>query len=259
MVNMDGSSGPVRNGGLDAGRGAPLKEAEVLLIGGSGGIGSALAQRLAREGVRSIVLASRQPAAAAMATIAHETVDVSELASVQDLAARLQGRDLCAVVNCAGINGNQPLFSPGDALAARREMDVNYFGMMHVGLVFGPVLAARGGGTLMTVLSLLSHASLPQMATYCASKAAAHSLHQALRAQLHPRGVRVCGVYPSAIDTRMSRSLQIQKMSPEALADAMVDFLQGGDEDLFPGEAAQAHEAWRRDPVGFQQAMAAAP
>ncbi|WP_183018477.1 SDR family NAD(P)-dependent oxidoreductase [Delftia sp. UME58] len=250
MADMDGNPAT----------GAP-KGTELLLIGGSGGIGSALAQRLAREGFRSIVLASRQPAPvdAAMAAIAHETVDVSDLASVQSLAARLQGRDLRAVINCAGVNGNQSLFTDGDTGTARREMEVNYFGMMHVGLVFGPLLAARGGGTLMTVLSLLSHASLPQMATYCASKAAAHSLNQSLRAQLRTQGVRVCGVYPSAIDTRMSRDLQVQKMSPGELADAMADFLQGGDEDLFPGEAAKAHEAWRQDPVGFQQAMAAAP
>lgn len=237
----------------------PLAGAQVLLIGGSGGIGSALARRLARQGVGGIVVASQRPrSGGALPGIAHETVDVADLGSVQALAARLQQHPPCTVINCAGVNGHQALFSPADMASAHREMQVNYFGAMHVGQVFGPLLAARGGGTLLTLLSFLSLVSLPPLATYCASKAAAHSLNQALRAQLGPRGVRVCGVYPTAVDTAMSRALPGHKMSAEALAEAMVDFLQGEAEDLFPGEAAGARQAWLQDPAGFQKAMAEA-
>lgn len=223
----------------------------VLLIGGTGGIGSALAQRLAQDGIDCIVAgspASRQP----------ETVDVSDLASVQALAGRLQGLGLGSVINCAGVNGNQPLFAPGSAQLARREIEVNYLGMLHVGLVFGPLLAARGGGSLVTVLSFLSHACLPALASYSASKAAAHSLNQALRAELAPRGVRVGGIYPTAIDTRMSQGLPVHKMPAAELADAIADFLQGDGQDLYPGEAAQARTAWLQDPEGFQKGLAAA-
>lgn len=237
----------------------PLAGADLLLIGGSGGIGSALARRLAREGVGGIVAASpRPPAGGALPGIRHEVVNVADLASVQALAARLGERPPGIVINCAGVNGNQALFSPGDIANARREMEINYFGAMHVGQVFGSLLAARGGGTLLTLLSFLSLVNLPSIASYCASKAAAHSLNQALRAQLGPRGVRVCGVYPTAVDTAMSRGLQGSKMSAEELADAMVDFLQGEAEDLFPGEAAGARQAWLQDPAGFQKAMAGA-
>lgn len=236
-----------------------LAGADLLLIGGSGGIGAALARRLVREGVASLVVTSqRPPAGGALPGTRHESVDVADLASVQALAARLQARPPGIVINCAGVNGNQTLFSPGDIANARREMETNYFGVLHVGQVFGPLLAARGGGTLVTLLSFLSLVNLPQLATYCASKAAAHSLHQALRAQLGPQGVRVCGVYPMAVDTRMSRGLQGSKMSAEALAEALVDFLQGEAEDLFPGEAAGARQAWLQDPAGFQKAMAGA-
>lgn len=236
-----------------------LAGAQVLLIGGSGGIGSALVRRLARQGVGGIVVASQRPrAGGALPRIAHEVVDVADLGSVQALAARLQERPPGTVINCAGVNGNQALFSAGDIASARREMDINYFGVLHVGQVFGPLLAARGGGTLVTLLSFLSLVNLPPIASYCASKAAAHSLNQALRAHLGPQGVRVCGVYPTAVDTRMSRGLQGSKMSAQALADAMVDFLQGDAEDLFPGDAAHARQAWLQDPAGFQKAMAQA-
>jgi short-subunit dehydrogenase len=233
-----------------------LAGTDVLLIGGSGGIGSALVSALMTAGVNTVIVAAHQPGADALPNVQSEFVDVSDIDSVQALAARLRGRRLSAVINCAGVNSNSALFTPGDCLRARREMEVNYFGLLHVGLVFGPLLAAHAGGTLMTVLSFLSFVNLPALATYSASKAAAHSLNQALRAELRADGVRVCGVYPTAVDTRMSAEQQGAKMSPQDLALAMVDCLQSDFEDLFPGDAAQAHAAWLRDPAGFQQAMA---
>ena len=111
---------------------------------------------------------------------------------------------------------------------------------------------------MMSVLSFLSQVTAPALATYSASKAAAHALNQALRAELRPQGVRVCGVYPMAVDTSMSSHQQGPKMSPEMLADEMVRFLAGEGDDLYPGEALQAHTAWLRDPEGFQAGMLSA-
>lgn len=235
-----------------------LAGSDILLIGGSGGIGSALVAQLVAQGVDTVIVASHQPATgeAALPNVQSEFVDVTQMASVQALAARLQGRNISAVINCAGVNGNSKLFTDGDCGRARREMDVNYFGLLHVGLVFGPLLAAHAGGTLMTVLSFLSFVNLPALAAYSASKAAAHSLNQALRTELRADGVRVCGVYPTAVDTSMSADQQGAKMSPQDLALAMVKCLQSDTEDLFPGEAADTHKAWLRDPRGFQQTMA---
>ncbi|MEN2433621.1 SDR family NAD(P)-dependent oxidoreductase [Comamonas sp. F1-6] len=234
-----------------------LKGANVLLFGGSGGIGKALLQSLARAGVASIVVAAHKVSSHDVVgvDISTEVIDVTSLASVQDLARRLSDRDIALVINSAGVNSNESLFSTNAALNARREMEVNCFGLMNVGLSFGPALAARGGGVLMNVLSFLSHASLPPLATYCASKSAAHSLNLSLRAELRPKGVRVCGVYPMAVDTSMSRDQQGPKMSPEMLAQEMVNFLAGDCEDLYPGEALHAYDAWLRDPRGFQAEM----
>ena len=78
---------------------------------------------------------------------------------------------------------------PLDALpeAVAREMAINYEGTYATIRAFLPTLEANGGA-LVNVLSLLSLASTPPMAGYSASKAAMHSLTQALRPVLRERG-----------------------------------------------------------------------
>ena len=57
-------------------------------------------------------------------------------------------------------------------------METNFFGSMRMARAFAPVLGANGGGALVNVLSVLSFISMPQGATYSASKAAALVTHE---------------------------------------------------------------------------------
>lgn len=232
--------------------------ATVLLLGGSGGIGAALADILIERGAASVIIASKNPVGSAVShqKVALERVDVADWASVRKLADSLFNRDISIVINCAGVNGNQRLVADNSLEMAHREMAVNYFGVLHVAKAFGPILAARGGGVYMQVLSFLSHINLPMMASYCASKAAAHSLTQALRAEWRCKGIKVCGVYPTAVDTTMSQDVRGPKMLPAELAREMVNSLVNGDEDLFPGDAKFAYADFLRDPKALEVAMA---
>jgi short-subunit dehydrogenase len=138
---------------------------------------------------------------------------------------------------------------------ARAQMDVNYFGLLRLALEFGPAMRSRGAGgkssttawvNLLSVYSLLSH---PEQATYSASKAAAYSLAQCLRAQMLPAGVRVVNVFPGPIDHEWNQELRPPKMAPETLAKSIVTALQQGIEDVFPGDVAQEWLArWRENP-----------
>jgi short-subunit dehydrogenase len=139
------------------------------------------------------------------------------------------------------VNGNSAILADGFERTARREMEVNYLGLLHVAAAFAPVLEGRAGATLVSMLSFLSHVSVPQMATYCASKAAAHSLTESLRQDLGPRGIQVCGVYPTAVDTAMSRDFPGEKLDPMALARDVVAAVAEGREALYP---APAHELY---------------
>ena len=83
-------------------------------------------------------------------------------------------------------------------------METNYFGSMRVARAFAPVLRDNGGGALVNVLSVLSFISMPQGATYSASKAAAWSLTNALRIELRRQGTLVVAVHAGFIDTDMA-------------------------------------------------------
>ena len=93
---------------------------------------------------------------------------------------------------------------------AREEMEVNYFGLLNVARAFAPAMQARRQGVIVNMLSMVSLVNIPRMATYSASKAAAFSLTQAIRAELTPYGIHVCTMLPSATDTPMSAHLTVQ-------------------------------------------------
>src|SRR5262249_62217825 len=66
------------------------------------------------------------------------------------------------------------------------------------------------------------------MAGYSASKAAAHSATQALRAELRGRGITVLGAYPGGIDTDMLAGVEADKAAPELFATRIVAALAAG-------------------------------
>ena len=76
-------------------------------------------------------------------------------------------------------------------------------------------------------------------ATYSASKAAAHSLTQAMRAEMEPQGVGVFGIYPGPIDTDMAKGFDMEKESPANVAIAVVNGLVDGTEDVYPDPMSQ--------------------
>lgn len=93
---------------------------------------------------------------------------------------------------------------------------------------------------------------------YSASKAAAFSMTQALRAELKPRGVAVHAVFPGPVDTDMARDLTLPKTKPAEVAAAIVEGVDRGDEDILPDPMSrQVYEQWRRDPKAIEQMFAA--
>ena len=138
-------------------------------------------------------------------------------------------------------------------------MQVNYDGTFDVIRAFVPVLERNGGGAIVNLLSLLSLASAPPMAGYSASKAAAHSLTQALRPVLTAKNISVHGVYPAGIDTDMLAGIEAPKTPPRQVAEGVLDGLAADQEDIFPDPNAKAMAAtWRSDPKAFERAFSGA-
>ena len=231
-----------------------IQDATILITGAGGGIGTVLSQALLDAGAAQLISVGRDHPPEDP-RILRETLDVGDAAAVQALAERCAGR-VDTVIACAGVNANQRLLTPGFEAAARREMEVNCFGLLNLATAFAPAMRDRGRGQFVHLLSFLAHVNLPLMAGYCASKAAGHSLTQALRAELAPSGVRVTGVYPTVVDTSMSAGITGPKLTPAELVQDIVTAIRNGDEDVYPGAAAQALKAYISDPKGSERRMA---
>lgn len=83
-----------------------------------------------------------------------------------------------------------------------------------------------------------------------------HSITQALRAELAPAGVRVCGVYPTVVDTAMSRHLTGPKLSPVELASVVMQAIRDDAEDVYPGAAEVAFRQYLADSKQAERRMA---
>src|SRR5262249_54899235 len=136
-------------------------------------------------------------------------LDVTDEGSVAKLAASI-GAKVDIIVNTAEFHRPNPLSAPGIE-TARTEMEVNYFGLLRLAQRFAPALKARAAdGALhaaawVNILSVYALSSFPPHGTFSASKAAALSLAQALRAELQPHGIRVVNMFPGPLDDEWSQ------------------------------------------------------
>jgi NAD(P)-dependent dehydrogenase (short-subunit alcohol dehydrogenase family) len=228
-----------------------------VVTGASRGLGRQLVDALLDRSVTKLYALARKPADVRRdGRIVPVRFDLLEPASIA--AAARQARDATLLIN----NASTAIFTGplnADSEALEQEMAVNYAGTYAAIRAFVPVLEANGGGQVVNVLSLLSLASTPPMTGYSASKAAAHSLTQALRPVLAARGITVHGVYPGGIDTEMLAGIEAPKTAPADVAAGILDGLAADLEDIFPDPNAQAMaEIWRADPKAFERALAGA-
>jgi NAD(P)-dependent dehydrogenase (short-subunit alcohol dehydrogenase family) len=218
-----------------------LEGTVALVTGANRGIGAAFVSGLLEVGAQRVYAAARNPQTLASlaqrdARVIPVALDITEDASVQEAAARMVDVDL--VVNNAGVALGARLIAAADLSAARREMEVNYFGLLRMCRAFAPILAANGGGTLINVLSILARVASPASGSYSASKASAFSLTQAVRAELQAQGTRVIGVLPGYVDTDMAERITAVKIQPIEVVRATLDALQSDQDEVYPGEAA---------------------
>jgi short-subunit dehydrogenase len=238
----------------------PLQGTVALVSGANRGIGAAFVSGLLEAGVGRVYAAARDPQT--LAALAHSdarvvpiTLDITDDTSVQVAAARLVDVDL--VVNNAGALRGGRLIAAADPTAARQEMEVNYFGLLRMSRAFAPILAANGGGTLINVLSILSRVASPVFGSYSASKAAALSLTQAVRGELHAQGTRVIGVLPGYVDTAMAAGVSAAKIQPSEVVRATLAALLTDQDDVYPGEQASQIAAWLlQDPKAVERLFA---
>jgi 3-oxoacyl-[acyl-carrier protein] reductase len=185
-----------------------------LVTGASGGIGAAIAQRLARDGLHVIVHANSQPGRADAVAEAiraaggsAETVvfDVSDNpASARALEGLLETGPIQVLVNNAGIHDDATLAGMRPEQWAR-VVDVSLNGFFNVTQpLLLPMLRTRWG-RIISLSSIAAVMGNRGQANYAAAKAGLHGASKSLALEVASRGVTVNVVAPGIIQTAMSQ------------------------------------------------------
>ena len=195
----------------------------VLLTGGSSGLGKAIAQSLAVfNGMFEIIHWNKETG-----------VNVARIASVQLAAARLEGKKLDILINCAGVNAIE--FIP----KLKEEewdllMDTNAKGIF---LVTQAVLENLRGGTILNIISNASHVPMTSSLAYNASKGAAAIMTKQMARELgKTHNITVFGISPNKLaGTGMSsyierRVCELRGWTPEQAKKYQLDALPAGEE-----------------------------
>ena len=223
-----------------------------LVTGANRGIGRSIVEALIGAGATKVYAAVRDPASAAPLVeafgdrVVPVRFDLTDPASIR--AAAEAAGDAQIVVNNAGVLRAASPLSPNALDEFRFELDANVFGLIHTAQSFAPGLRRNGGGVFIQLNSVASLKSFPDFSTYCASKAAAYSITQALRAELGEQGTRVISVHPGPIATDMANDAGLGEMAepPSVVADAIVEAIGGDAFHVFPDTMArQIGEAYQ--------------
>lgn len=211
------------------------------LTGASGGIGRALAERLAAPGVEMLLTgrdprrlrAAAEAAEARGAQVVEAALDVADRAALQAALAGFQRGEALDLLLCnAGVTiGLRPGRAPEDPEEARRLWAVNYQSAVDAAEVAIPPMRAAGRGTIGFVSSLAALRPQADLPSYSASKAALAAYGEALRGWLREDGVRVCVIRPGFVTSPMSarhRGFKPLEIPAERAAEKIVRGLERG-------------------------------
>jgi NAD(P)-dependent dehydrogenase (short-subunit alcohol dehydrogenase family) len=190
-----------------------LKGKIAVVLGGTSGIGQAIARGYAAAGVHTIASSRDQAKVNAMADEFEKsgvrtlrlTSDVQDRASLEALCSEvvLAFGQVDILVVTSGTLKKQPSadFSEEDWT---RVIDINLNGTFRANQIFGRQMIKQGSGVIINTASLTSFVSFSEVAPYCASKAGVKMLTEALASEWAKYGVRVCAIAPGVFRTPLN-------------------------------------------------------
>src|SRR5579864_8193703 len=213
-----------------------------LVTGANRGLGRVYARELVSRGAARVYGAARDPGAVTEPGVIPIALDITDPERVAQVAA--QCTDVNLLVNNAGALKYSTFTGAPNLDAARLEMETNYFGTLSMCRAFAPVLAGNGGGAIVNMLSVTSFYTNPFDASYGASKAAAWSLTNGIRLELHHQGTLVVAVHASFIDTDMAApATNVPKDSPESVVRQALDAVEAGQVEVLADERTRTVKA----------------
>lgn len=211
-----------------------LSNKKILITGGSAGIGKAMIEEFLKNEVADIAVMGRNARKLDDLENRFPIVrflkiqgDVSQLEDVKNAAKTVAGEwgELDILINNAGVvsAGSLDNISDEDII---NQVNINVTGLVLMTKYFLPLIKESDEGAIVNVSSGLGYIGMPYYSVYAATKAAVRHFSESMRRELAKYPIHVMTIYPTATDTDMMKSANVEDMdSAEKVARASVNGL----------------------------------
>ena len=189
----------------------------VLITGGAGGIGLAIARACVDEGasvhVCDVDASMLGPSSALPPEVSRTVADVGRAADVDrvftDVMQQLGGLDV--LINNAAITGPVGTIDSNDPDEWARSINVNLIGHFHCIRRAVPMLREAGGGSIVNLSSIAGRLGFPNRSAYAASKWAIVGLTESVAMELGVDNIRVNAILPGIVEGERQARVQSER------------------------------------------------
>ncbi|MGE8343538.1 putative oxidoreductase [Flavobacterium sp. ACN2] len=215
-----------------------FNKAIILITGADGDIGKAFIDELLVQNVSKIYITGLNMEKLSLLASYNSDIlfpfilDVTNTEQIKAFCAL--HKDINILINNAGIELKSDFLNLKAHQYAQLEMNINYVGVVNLTNELLPALKSNSNAAIINILSIASLYIIKRLSTYCASKTATHIFTQAIREDLAQYNIKVFGIYPGYVDSKMSDDVEYDKISPKELVKNICNDINLDKFNIFP-------------------------